>query len=131
MTGSNKHDDARSSRSPRPARAGRVVLSARDYLKSTPGQTAEQIGPAAENAGNRRSSTPEDAQTRTCGEAVAPENGDAVQPQTRSNRPQRPSARPSAHVTERPASRPAERTSSASKRPANRTAPRPDAHPAG
>ena len=107
------------------------MLSARDYLKSTPGQTAEQIGPAAENAGSRRSSTPEDAQTRTRGEAEAPENGDAVQPQTRSNRPQRPSARPSAHVTERPASRPAERTSPASKRPANRTAPRPDAHPAG
>ena len=125
MTGSNKHDDARSPRSPRPARAGRVELSARDYLKSTPGQTAEQIGPAAGNTGSRRPSTLEDVQAHARGEAEAPGNGNAARPQTRPSRPQRSSARASARVSERPAAQAAEQPFPASKRPAARSSARP------
>lgn len=83
------------------------MLSARDYLKSTPGQTAEQIGPAAGNAGSRRPSTPEDAQANAHSEAGAPESGNAVRPQTRPNRPQRPSARPSKRPAARSSAHPA------------------------
>lgn len=106
------------------------MLSARDYLKSTPGQTAEQIGPAAGNTGSRRPSTLEDAQAHARGEAEASGNGNTARPQTRPSRPQRSSAQASARVSERPAAQAAEQPSPASKRPANRTAPHPDAHPA-
>lgn len=101
------------------------MLSARDYLKSTPGQTAEQIGPATGNTGSRRPSTLEDAQAHARGEAEAPGNGNTARPQTRLSRPQRSSARASARVSERPSAQPAEHPSPASKRPAARSSARP------
>ena len=101
------------------------MLSARDYLKSTPGQTAEQIGPATGNTGSRRPSTLEDAQAHARGEAEAPGNGNTARTQTRPSRPQRSSAQASARVSERPAAQAAEQPFPASKRPAARSSARP------
>ena len=98
------------------------MLSARDYLKSTPGQTAEQIGPATGNTGSRRPSTLEDAQAHARGEAEAPGNGNTARTQTRPSRPQRSSAQASARVSERPAAQAAEQPFPASKRPARSSA---------
>ena len=90
-----------------PGRGG-LCVSAGDYLKALPGQTAEQIGPATGNTGSRRPST---WRTRKHTRAARRRHpGTEIRPARRPGRAARSVPRPrlSARVSERPAAQAAE-----------------------